>query len=116
MSAAHPSILLAEEMAERGWSRDEVRKRTDAWRFDPLGLDHYLDFGAALGMVLGSAAEKLDEAFDVAPGFFQARSRTRGREGGLREVPAAAHGRLRRQVRAHRPLPDSWERLAVLAV
>lgn len=87
MTHPHPSVFLAEELAVRGWTRDELATRmtpggamnAKAWGVNRLALDLYLEadeggvpLGATEGMRMGVCAVMLDHAFDVAPGFFQA--------------------------------------------
>ena len=68
----HPSEFIAEEMAERGWTRYDLWRHMRGDAEDMLALDMYFEVGpTAPGMLLGEdMAAKLGRAFGMSAQFF----------------------------------------------
>lgn len=69
----HPSVFVAEEVAARGWTPDELALRLGGYRdMNVLALCMYFAVGPThTNCRIGdSLAAALDRAFDVSPGYF----------------------------------------------
>lgn len=69
--APHPSIHALEEMIERDWRFSDLLAAIDADVTDRTCLEMFF-LVRDPGLLLGQMAARLDKAFDVGPGFFQA--------------------------------------------
>lgn len=67
----HPSTFIEEEMAARGWTRDDLASRMGP-EFDVnrLAMDLYLDIGPANPGIRIGDGEDLSRAFGVPASFF----------------------------------------------
>lgn len=74
----HPSVLVVEELEERGWDRDRlasemVRGTDDSYGVVRLSLDFFFEVGPTdpycqMGRVM---CAQMDRAFGTSDGFFQ---------------------------------------------
>ncbi len=69
----HPSIFIAQELVERGWSRERLaHSMTGDPRMNRLVLDIYFAVGpTAPGLQLGDDAARIAEALDIDVGFLR---------------------------------------------